>query len=281
MRPIVSFSALILVLVFLSESTQSKTRESATQAAVVTQETSVVVAETLASVTRARPVERISARQGCPVLAYTPLDGLCPDTPKDVYLHAREAVDAVRNRYWYDRYALVPVYIAEVAIEEANQGRYPLDVYDMVDHLASFAWWESSYTPRGGGIGEQGLTQVTPCDSTGSIRRGIRCNEGGFNRRTLMIRPTREWLREDPRNGLRWTAGYLQWRGHDYGALRRYNGSGPNARAYSRRHIGTLERIEQWRSDPFTHRPPLLRDVRSEDSPWRQQRPNEPRGRYW
>lgn len=207
---------------------------------------------------------------------YTPVAGFSP-AYESGYLCAQEAVEATRGRHWAVEYADVPRLIGEVSEEMAYSGRYPMSVCELADALVVLSWWETSWRPRRGGIGEQGLTQVTPCER---FDGGRRC-QPGFDPE-LRWRPTRAWLQEDPRNPLRWSAAYLQQRGVTWGSMRRYNGSGPLARAYARRFFASLDRIEEWRERP--HDPEwavgLPRDVRAEGSPWAVPRHGEPRGAW-
>ena len=190
---------------------------------------------------------------------------MCSWETRDPYFCAQEAVEVLRRSEsrrdsWRDRYTMMPIYIGDAVVAAYRGHNADLSPCDIAYHLAVFAWWETSFSPgRVGAAGELGMTQILSCETDRYPPGAIPCDDGGY--KSFYRRPTNAWLKQDPRNALMWTAGYLQDGDLNFRKIRRYNGSGPNARAYARRHFAGVERINEWLQNPTKDYDPLHRRI--------------------
>lgn len=201
---------------------------------------------------------------------FTPADQdayqVCSWEMRDPYLCAQEAVEALRRTgprgaSWRDSYTMMPIYIGDAVIATYQGHDTDLTPCDVAYHLAAFSWWETSFTPdKVGSAGERGMTQVLNCETDRYPPGRVLCDDSGY-KDFSRTRPSAAWLERDPRNALMWTAGYLQDGDLNFRKIRRYNGGGSGARAYARRHLASVERINEWLQNPTKGYEPLYRGI--------------------
>lgn len=190
---------------------------------------------------------------------------VCSWEMRDPYFCAQEAVEALRRTEprgasWRDSYAMMPIYIGDAVVATYHGHGTNLSPCDVAYHLAAFAWWESAFQPgKTGRAGELGLTQILTCETNQFPQGSVPCDDEGY--KNFHRRPTNSWIRQDPRNALMWTAGYLQDGELNFQKIRRYNGGGSKARAYARRHFTSVERINEWLQNPAKDYEPLYRGI--------------------
>lgn len=217
---------------------------------------------------------------------YTPVDGsnqYSPSFHDDPYLCAQMGVEAMRSWHWNDAYADVPTIIGD-AIWEFDRlepeyfatGR--MTRCQVAYHLVAMSWWETSFMHSVWGMDrEVGLVQVVPCDTNRHDRYACQNSYYAQSRQ----RPHSEWLAADPRRPVVWSLIRLTDRedgGFTLEGIRSHNGGGPLAYRYARRHFASIARIEDWITNP-RYLDSMTRDVRGQNSPYRERLAGEPH--YW